>query len=247
MSCYEWERGTIVVPSAEWAGLKSTIRTAFNTRQRKRHEDAVLLYEAVLKHAKGIRDVNWRIAGDKATKELHDRIPGVWELLSDVFASKGKRVDGRWVDPFSITGSAGRPNKPTKAMFPEAGNRTNRLEVDHGSIGFDDAKRTLEWDVREGNHAIEDAYRDPVTIAMLRALATVKWTARSGGVFYSANEYDRDAGMESPGAGGSRITRRFGKAEEEHRKELASFGRRSGPSPRPSGGAFSSFGGRAWG
>lgn len=247
MSCNNWQRGCIVIPSAAWAGFKASVRDAWNERQRNRHADALVLYEAIIKAAEGKRNVSWRIAADDACRAL-GRIPDVWSLVFEVFRSKSRSPDDGYRDPFSVKGSAGRPNRPTKAMFPEAGNRTVEFPLTHATISFDDATRTVTWDVPENNRAVERAHEEPVAIAFFKALSKIAWTASSGGEIHGNDEHNRDAGRDCAGAGGSYVTMRFGRAEVEWRKELASYARStSRQAPRSSGGAFSPFGGRAWG
>lgn len=251
MSCYGWERGSIVIPSAEWAGLKSKVRDAYNARMRKRHAQALIVHAAILKAAEGKRNVDWRIASETASRTLPTSIDEPWDLINAIFDNRARGEDGRYVAPFSIKGSAGRPNKPTKAMFEEANNRSTILALQNATVTFEDRTRTIVWDVQDGNHSVDNAHREEVAIALFAALKAVRWTSSSGGEIYAENEYDRDQAREYPGGGGSRVTMRFGKAEADWRKEIASFAGKStrgrGAAGTPSGGAFSPLGGRAWG
>lgn len=251
MSCYGWERGSIIVPSAEWAGLKTKVRDAYNARMKRRHEQALVVHAAILKAAEGKRNVDWRIAAQEATAALPRSIEDPWQLVNAIFDHRNRDESGRYVGPFTIRGSAGRPNKPTKSMFEEANNRTTLIPLERASITFDDKTRTVVWDVPEGNRSVEEAHREDVAIAFFAALKAVKWTSASGGEIYAENEYDRDQAREYAGGGGSRTTMRFGRAETEWKKEMASYARkatkRASRTTTTSGGAFPSFGGRHWG
>lgn len=232
MSCYGWERGSIVVPSAEWAGLKAKVRDAYNARMRKRHEQALVVHAAILKAAEGKRNVDWRVAAQEATAGLSRSIDDPWALVNAIFDHRSRDQSGRWVDPFATRGSAGRPNKPTKAMFEEANNRTTLIPLERASITFDDKTRTVVWEVPEGNRSVEAAHREEVAIALFAALRAVRWTSNSGGEIYAENEYDRDEAREYAGGGGSRTTMRFGRAETEWKKEIAAYARKATRSGR---------------
>lgn len=243
MSCYGWQKGDIVIPSAEWAGLKAAVRDAWNRERTKRLADALRLHEAIVKEAEGVRNVDWRLIVNKVCPRFERSIPDVWRLAMDVFESKSRTPDGKYRDPLSVKGSAGRPNKPLKGDYAPAGNRTNEFRLIHASIVFDDATRTVTWSVPENNRSVQDAHEEPVAIAFFAALKRVKWTARSGGSIIGNDEMNQHEGRDHEGGGGNYVSMRFGQAEVEWKKEIASW---SKGGRRASGGAFSPFGGRAW-
>lgn len=241
MSNNNWEQGSITIPSAAWAGLKAAVRDAYNSNQEKLYADAVRLYEAIIEAAKGKRNVNWRGAADEACAKL-PKMETRWDLINTIFESKSQTADGRYQNPFSILGSAGRPNKPTKSQFPLATNRTSVFNLTHAAISFNDKTRVANWNVPENNHAVQDAHEDKVAQAFFAALNKIKWTASSGGSLYGNDEYNIDSGRECPGSGGSYVTQRFGRDKAEWDKATGRKSTMSRPALRVSGGAFAPFG-----
>ena len=55
MSCHEWERGTIRIPQAEWAGLKRKVREAWNVHQRRSLRLVTKAYRDLLAEVRGER------------------------------------------------------------------------------------------------------------------------------------------------------------------------------------------------
>ena len=59
MSCYEWERGLIIIPTSQWAGFKKAIRDAVNSQIDKDFALATRVFEETLKAGKGKRKFNF--------------------------------------------------------------------------------------------------------------------------------------------------------------------------------------------
>jgi hypothetical protein len=79
MSRYEWERGTIIIPTALWAGFKKTIRDAWNQALDSDLDITERILVAVFAANKGKRGVNWREA---ITKEVERTEPGAGPATS---------------------------------------------------------------------------------------------------------------------------------------------------------------------
>jgi len=214
MSCYEWERGSVVIPSAEWAGVKRKVRRAYNQRQEKLYEAALNVWKRLKKEGKGqessVKANLWRIAGKIRIKQERMR-----------YGQRRRELVHEEID--AIENSILRKShnlsklyKPRKKDFPKKTNRDTSFNVNwEASISFDNDSRTLHWSVMENNRSVEKAHRHPLTRAMLRALSEVNWTRRSGGVFYGNDEYHRESG--GPGGGANYVTYRFGpKGNEVH-------------------------------
>ncbi|MFZ3481610.1 hypothetical protein [Sphingomonas sp. 3-13AW] len=222
MSSNEWESGTISIPRTEWAALKATLREAHNAEQRRRLAVAVQLQEGLIKAAAGQRNVDWRLLAEKVLDDLRIHDSDRWVITWAVFEPNRQKAraanGGQYVDPMSLKGSAGRPPKPTKAMFPEANGKTMMFEISNGTITLDDKARTIHWYVTEGNHAVERARSHPVAKALFLALARMKWDTKCGGEIVGNDEYnqeDRDAG-----GGSNYVTARYGRAEADWKKSL---------------------------
>jgi len=222
MSCYEWESGSISIPRAEWAGLKATIRDAHNIEQKRLMTLAVRMQEELVKEATGQRNVDWRKLSQQAVEKLAPRERDAWDVVFKLFApnrEKACAATGKtYADPMDLRGSAGRPPKPTKGMFPEANGKTMRFDVSDGGISLDDATRTVHWEVRENNHAIERAREHPVAVALFRALDRMEWDTKSGGEIVGNDEYNRE--NRDSGGGGNMVNARYGRAKTDWEKSL---------------------------
>jgi hypothetical protein len=222
MSCYEWESGTISIPRAEWAGFKAVIRDAHNIEQRRRLALAERLQAALVKDATGQRNVDWRRLSQKVLDELKLADDDRWDIVHALFQANRAKAEaangGRFADPLDLKGSAGRPPKPTKGMFPEANGKTMTFDVRGGGISLDDTARTVHWQVHENNHAIERARSHPVAQALFRALDTMKWDTKCGGEIVGNDEYNRDD--SSAGGGGNTVNARYGRDRKDWEKSM---------------------------
>jgi len=100
--------------------------------------------------------------------------------------------------------------KPRKNMFPVYGNTATTFHDTNCSVHFDNERRVAVWNVPENNRACEDARAGNIGKAFRASLAKVKWTRGSGGTIVGNDEYNRDAGRDYEGGGGSYVVERFG-------------------------------------
>ena len=237
MSCYEWESGSISIPRAEWPAFKAVIRDAHNAEQKRMLALTTRLQEELVKASAGQRNVDWRKLSHEVTDRVCSRERDSWHILDRLFApnrEKACAAAGKpYADPMDLKGSAGRPPKPTKGMFPEANGKTMTFDVTDGCITLDDAARTVHWQVHENNHAIEHARDHPVSQALFRALDHMKWDTKCGGEIVGNNEYNRDS--RDAGGGGNTVNARYGRAKTDWEKSLGIKPRAAASSPRPLG------------
>lgn len=235
MSCYEWERGTIVLPSAEVSKVRKTL---IETTNRVRD----LVVEEVAKaHAAGKGTCSLKLYRERVTSYS----TGYFAQASDsdrrfdrgsrfgVSSATEERRAARYIAQEVIIEMlhGGKVIKPTAAMidrvFPRATNRTKVfLAVGENSFGegtFTLEGRNLTWDVEENNHARDYANSTPLAGAVWTHLGRIAWTRGSGGQIVGNDEYNREADWE--GGGGNYVTREFGveasKREAEDRRLLA--------------------------
>lgn len=201
MSCYEWERGTIKLPSNQTATVKAAVR------------------QAVLQHREKVHQVcrAWW-AEHKTTSQARylERLGEFWDWaqkkrIDDSTASSAQSVLRHIVKPWT-----GDPRKPRQVQQKDLDavlgekptNRTSTYRIDHGEalISFDGNVAT--WEVYENNHACETARANLIAVAFFNALDKVKWTRGSGGEIIGNNEYNREADYE--GGGGNYVTDRYG-------------------------------------
>lgn len=231
MSRYEWESGTISIPRDRWPGFKATIRDAHSAQQRKRLATAERIHAALIRAAAGQRNVDWRHLSHKVLEELKIFDEDAWNIVFALFqpnCAKAQATSGKtYADPMDLRGSAGRPPKPTKSMFPEANGRTMSFIVTDGDITLDEKTRSVHWSVHENNHAIEHARAHPVSQALFQALDRMVWDTKCGGTIVGNNEYNRDD--RSEGGGSNTVNARYGRDRTDWEKSLGMSPR--GPRP----------------
>ena len=245
MSCYNWERGTIKIPSSEWAGLKAAVRTQFNQKQDMGYQLSILLYHHLKKALKGKRNQSELL--DPSRSILQGRLyesgftvepealqekgfpahlyrgPRVRPESSDeqydfwhqVYRSVVVKKDGKWVI-----------RKPQKKHWPAATNKTRRFEATcEADIVFsDDKTKTVLWCVSENNRAVETARDSSLGKALFHALGKITWTRGSGCKIVGNDEYNRDDEYEGGGANYVTEEYRFKSSkelEQERQRALA--------------------------
>lgn len=211
MSCYEWEQGSLKIPSAEWVRVRRDLIAAWNGIMQERLTLAQQLHAHLTEARKGKRNFDF-MAAAKAWADARrprgrfiseDELDGLnaadeaWRL-----ALEHKDNLNRWV-----------LQHPKKKDVPFAKSTTRHfgdvpLCAWEGSVRLDDKTRELHWSVSENNHAVERAWEQPMGRALARILHSVCWTRDSGGVFVGNNEYSRESRDE--GGGSNFVTKRYG-------------------------------------
>lgn len=199
MSRYDWESGTLKIPSKEWGPLKKRLIAGWNEYIKRRHELAITLFNHLKNESKGKRNFDFRRAADAWVQRQRD-CDSAWELPGLVYRSK----------------EDGKPPKlvmPKKKDFAPAKSNTLRFHSVlfcywEGSITLDNEQRTLRWHVSENNRAVEGAWNHPMGKVLNQALKGINWTRATGGTFVGNDEYNQDDHGE--GGGANYVTKRFG-------------------------------------
>lgn len=191
MSCYEWEHGTITLPSAAVAPLKKALREQHNQK-----------VTAVTAQAK-----NWHRKHTTRSRDVYEKRMVSARLdchVECILRQMLRRTKSAPVTPTQADAAAAR--------FTRATNRTTYFPVyddqgyEAGSITFDG--RNVTWSVDENNHAVEHAHDGPTGTLFFSMLERVSFTRGAGGVIVGNDEYTRDD--TEPGGGGNYITHRYG-------------------------------------
>lgn len=205
MSKNEWEHGTIVLPSSEFAKVRQAMQQADTTHKEK-------VFELTQEFWKGLTrkqqtdPAEYREAGRKffADRYREERRYGGY---GDYGSSASRRADDESVnsalgDFSEVTEMRYGQSKPARVLksdmrFPS--NRTTSFYAG-GHVSFDKENNTVTWDVDENNHAVERARADPKAAAFFDAISKVAWTRGTGGVFTGNDENCRDDEYEGGGA-----------------------------------------------
>lgn len=207
MSKYEWESGSIRIPTREMPKLKKTVLNAALAYREKVLEQANRAQDRLAQKLKGARGLN-SFEFDSAFRDVCGQLRVddcmFWEVESLISKSKKKN---------SLTTF----NKITEKMVTEVlgkkpNSRTVSYDIGEASFGFNGSE--VFWDVPENNHAVDRAHEHPLAEALFRALGRINYgkNKRMGGVLVGNDEYNRDA--DWVGGGGNYVTSRFGPAGE---------------------------------
>lgn len=222
MSCYEWERGTIIIPRAQWASFRKGLLTKWNEHQAAYLSEAKRAYARVKDATKGKRGAK-RQQAIKASLEdaCRRRIIGGYGG-SEVDPDKYYRLSNvllQWA-------GYDKPRKlttPKAKDFPKvAVSKSCTLNLVDADVTFDNDTHSVTWEVDENNHACERARRHWFAEALFQALRHVTWTRGSGGKIIGNNEYNRDAGSE--GGGGNYVVDTYGPETKRSRRDLSYHG-----------------------
>ena len=240
MSCYEWERGTIKIPSADWAKTKAHVRDAMNRRQsalfeaaEKTHKDlgALLpeLKEQLEAGSIGKWDFDKKIS-DVARKHMQAMM-GAQRMVVSLFDEydENEVIDKIIVtrDPKTRAEIAPRLKKPLKKDFPNAGNNVNAFTASGCHVLFDNVARTAQWEVFDNNHAVDRARATVLGKSFFEAMKKITWVRGSGGEIYGNDEYNEYEGRNHSGGGGSMTKQVFSAEQQKRDKEAAAAARRS--------------------
>lgn len=228
MSCYEWEQGTITIPAKEWSAFRKGLLTRWNERQLNLFADAQRAYKAAKAAAKGkrgkgrldtIRSTIAQACGGKIADwgdfeptgygrddTCHDK----WDAITHlILKSTG------WGKDRKVTLVA--PKK--SLLYIHKVSQGCTVNLPYASVTFDNMTRSVTWDVPENNHAKEHARGHWFAQALFTALGRITWTRGSGGTIIGNDEYNRDAGREYAGGGGSYVTAEYSAAASKRARE----------------------------
>lgn len=216
MSCYEWENGTITIPTKELPALHKVLRdwqNGFHTEVRAKALELhkVINTRSVSRYHDGIKELeNKRYARqDKPTSSFFGyREPSASQRRAETVEDAALEVLRR-IQYMAARGEKAihQPTVEDVSVYaPAATNRTKMFSLGEASITVE--KNNVTWDVPENNHAIEWAEKHPLHGVFFGALKKVQWTRGTGGVISGNNEYNRDD--QEAGGGANYITNTFG-------------------------------------
>lgn len=221
MSCNGWEKGTIVIPSAQWAGFKKSIREACAAAELHDFNLAVKLVEAVKAKNKGKRGVDWRVELDQESDRT-ERSYGYYATTAYAYPFKLLAGYAHYLLRERLLVLDEKSGKyklraPLKKDFCTVNGKTITFDAVDGTLSFDDKKHAAVWYVSENNHAVDNARESFVGNLFFKLLDKMQWGRNSGGAIIGNDEYNRDSGRDSAGYGGSYISKAYGPLGEKER------------------------------
>lgn len=241
MSCYNWERGTITLPSKEWSKFRTGLLKAWNAKLEETYALAKKAHTAAKAAGKGKRGKNRkeamvaaidRVCGGRIEHgyfEATTRSYGYggydtrrnetahenWELVCKLLGYD------RW--DRSDTLKLHAPKKKDLGLV--ATSKSCTLNLPDASVTFDNDTRSVHWSVYENNRAVESANGHWFAVKLWKALDRVTWTRGTGGKIIGNDEYNRDSDYE--GGGGNYVTREYRKPTKAEERAKAAARRNS--------------------
>jgi hypothetical protein len=223
VSKYDWESGTLTIPTKAWKPLRDGLAKSFNERQAQLLSIAIALHALI---------AEWKKTAPRGTFSVTSaidalRTSGRHSSLFRQFDDDREGVD--WEIRRSLSGKTEKndiDNKklrtPKKQDFPLAvPTKHTHYSVGggEGGITLDHEKRELTWTVYENNRAVERARESFMGRKLFELLGKVEWTRGSGGEFAGNDEYNRD--NQDAGGGANYVTQRFGPLSKEEKEQRA--------------------------
>jgi hypothetical protein len=212
VSKYEWERGTIVLPTTAAAEVRAALRTTNNALRERVAELCKQFWADVAKRTRSEKLYRQRLLAWNQSAPAAD-IGGSWayseRLARQRYQREALEAAAREAASYVLSAMQ-KPHQATRADIdrevPAATNRTTAFHYSGFSIVFDGRKVT--WHVEDNNHAVERARSHPVAIAFFDALDKVTWTRGSGGEIVGNDEYNSD--NHDAGGGANYVTASYG-------------------------------------
>lgn len=240
MSCYEWEGGTIALPTSEAVRVRNAMKVEVDRYKTQLYERAAAFWKelpAAYKRdsEKYHRAVQAFVYGNVKTERgwLPDGLPDPklppWREFSDEGDYNTRSADIEsllsavcWRDAKDDRGVWHRerttPRRVTKPdvdkLVGKATGTKFSIACGEPSIRFEGRK--VVWTVPENNHACEHARVHPLAEAFFKLLDGVRWTRGSGGVIVGNNEYNRDD--QNVGGGGNYVVSEYGPPTKRPRR-----------------------------
>jgi hypothetical protein len=192
MSCYEWEEGTIKLPSKDYSKIRKEFVARLNFLKEAEMKSALRLRDEILRLGNGKRGFLYY----SNAVDLMDRYGVSYDVLDKMFSDHSYS-------------STKKPKTLTKKAMEFAKLNDTVFSFSEGGVYFNNKEKTVSWSVSENNHACEYARKSVYGMALFHTLGRVKWTSRTGGTIVGNNEYNRDD--HGYGGGGNYVVDTYGK------------------------------------
>ena len=216
MSCYEWERGEIKLPTNQVKIVREAVRQEVDAYRQKLYDLAQKFWRELPASYKRDPDkfkgacerfIDGNLPGD-SWRPVDPKLPAWQPLKGDEEILWGMRT---------VLG-----NTPRRAKWEHVDNAIGKPSGANWTVHFGDASiefkgRNVIWYVSENNHACDRAHAHPFAIRLFNMLSKVQWTRGSGGDIVGNNEYARDA--EGVGGGGNYLVQHFGPVTKKAQRD----------------------------
>ncbi len=207
MSCYNWERGTIIIPKDQWPNFRTKLITAWNESQTALFTQAVEAHNLASEKAKGKRGTNRQ---NEILSAIASYCKGTYNSSGwyggndpELFHSIRELILSLESNKSYILVS---PKKSSLKIYPTSKSAT--IDLPDATITLDNDSHSITWNVEENNRAVEHARSHPIAKKLFSLLNLVEWKRGSGGKIIGNDEYNRDSEYE--GGGANYVTDNYG-------------------------------------
>ena len=164
MSCYEWEGGSIKIPSKVWAKFRSKVIKYWNTIQLKEYEDLVYAFEKLKVAGKGKRGKNRKEA---QVNELYRLSKGGlfprerygYFYTSLFFGTEVANQNDYYPSSSISQRSLSKPKK--NGLDIRKTSEDQVWYIDEATLRLENSSQMLEWRVSENNRSVSRAHQNP--------------------------------------------------------------------------------------
>jgi len=222
MSCYNWESGSIKLPSKDWAKFRTDLLKAWNNHYLSNLEKAKRAHKELTAACKGKR-------GSKRAEALKAAVAK--RFTRREYCRLNQRTLDKDVDTDireMVVTQSGWGNNATYTLKPlpkkkdlplKATSKDAEMHLSDAYVKFENGTKSVHWDVSENNRAVEHAHEHWFAQLLFTALGKVEWTRNSGGTLVGNDEYNRD--NRDSGGGGNYTTSEFSQAKQKRDREYA--------------------------
>lgn len=209
MSKYEWESGTITLPSKHVAPLKKILREHINDLHTQVREIAVTLHKqagtrSAKKYGESLGFTEYSFLPSNAKSTTNHEATARYVLWSLWLTAK--KTGTPVTSPTVANVSAIVPKMTVKnTAFPVFSHDHSGINL--GSISFDGNRVT--WSIHDNNHAVDDAYQSEISRLFFGYMERIEWSRGTGGYGVGNDEYNEEE-RDSIGGGGNYLTFSYG-------------------------------------
>ena len=203
MSRYDWEAGSLKLPTAAWVAFKRSLQNGVKKMYANDFELAVILHGELARRHKGLSGYELSVAF-AAELNRTNRILG--QRGPETRPSYDFEILERDEVECLVLGRARQPvlRKPQKKDVPVVNARTLTFSEDEMRIKLDNASRTVHYHSGDNNHQVERARSTMTAQLFFELLSKVQWTRGTGGKLMGDDEYNRKS------RGATYVTARYG-------------------------------------
>lgn len=202
MGHWEWEAGTITLPSAEFARVRQAVQEADRAFKEQVFTDCQTFWKGLTRKEQ-TDPAAYKAAVTTYDNETYRSTQSSCRFWSEkAEAERLATRQRRWAVSAQLQRClrVGKPSRVLQADMNFPTNKTTDFRFDDGSITFDREKRTVRWETDENRRGVENARNSARGKALFTALKTVKWTAGTGGVLSGNDEYNQEDDNSGGGA-----------------------------------------------